>query len=315
MMCLGKADPRGTMKMAYCKDERIAAFQWQDSKTVNCVSSYLHFGVSTIKRQHGSVQKRYPCPTALVHYQENMGTVDRVDQMRSHFGGFAAQSHFKKWYKKTIMAVLDCMLINGLVRNLSCNKIGSRRKMNRSEFLQVVAHELLHYKTESLVSPGRNASARGARTTMVQEHNEDLHVSVACIGKRPRCAVCNLETSQYLRTHRLAKKNQNDTTEEAAARQLVVKKAYEGVKKRVSTCQQCGVFAHNDYVVDNRKYIHRQFPPGMLCMQIMHSPTGKEIWNVRGATKKVSVNYKHPVVKEVRLCVRESMMRAETNED
>jgi hypothetical protein len=107
------------------------------------------------------------------------------------------------------------------------------------------------------VSPARNASARGARTTVVQEQNEDPHVSVACIGKRARCAVCNLETSQYLRTHRLAKKNQLDTAEEAAARQLLVKKAYEGVKKRVSTCQQCGVFAHNDCVVDNQKYIHQ----------------------------------------------------------
>jgi hypothetical protein len=32
-----------------------------------------------------------------------MGGVDKGDQIRGHFGGFAAQSHFKKWYKKTLI--------------------------------------------------------------------------------------------------------------------------------------------------------------------------------------------------------------------
>jgi hypothetical protein len=70
-----------------------------------------------------------------------MGTVDRADQMRAHFGGFAAQAHFKKWYKKVIMAVLDCMLLNGLVLwNLSAEKIAGRQKLSRFEFFQVIAH-------------------------------------------------------------------------------------------------------------------------------------------------------------------------------
>ena len=153
-MTLDKTVIRGTLKMAYCEDLRLAAFQWADSKVVNCVSSYLDFRVATISRQIGPDRQRFLCPAALVHYQQNMGGVDKADQMRQHFGGFAGQSHFKKWYKKTLMAVLDCMLLNAwLMWNMSTEKVESRKRMERYEFLTVVSHEMLHYETPSLVSP------------------------------------------------------------------------------------------------------------------------------------------------------------------
>ena len=103
---------RGTMIKAYCRQRKLAAFQWCDSKVVNCVSTYLDMSTTQVKRQVGAEKKQFDCPSALRHYQENMGGVDKGDQVRGHFGGFAAQSHFKKWYKKTLMAILDCMLLN-----------------------------------------------------------------------------------------------------------------------------------------------------------------------------------------------------------
>jgi Transposase IS4 len=114
IMDLNNKAGRGTLKMAHCPERNLAAFQWCDSKVVNCVSSYLNFGVSNVERQIGSNKRTFPCPSLLVHYQENMGGVDKADQIRSHFGGFTSQSHFKKWYKKAVMDVLDCMLINAM---------------------------------------------------------------------------------------------------------------------------------------------------------------------------------------------------------
>jgi Transposase IS4 len=103
IMSLQKLMPHGTYKMAYCHQLNIAVMQWCDSKVVNCVTSYLDFQVTMIQQQIGSVKKSFSCPSALVHYQRHMGGVDKGDQIRGHFGGFAAQSHFKKWYKKTLI--------------------------------------------------------------------------------------------------------------------------------------------------------------------------------------------------------------------
>ena len=188
MMKMAKTDVRGSLKMAFCKDRRIAVYQWLDSKVVNCVSSYLHFGVSTIKRQVGSNRKNFTCPAAIVHYQQHMGAIDRADQMRAHFGGFAAQSHFKKWYKKVIMAVMDCMLLNGLVMwNLSAEKVTGRRKMHRFKFFQAIAHELLYYKTEEVTSPIGSPGGRRQRRDVPSDEadNSGPHVTVDCYGRNP----------------------------------------------------------------------------------------------------------------------------------
>ena len=97
---MSKSETRGKFKMAICREQQIAAYQWMDSRIVTFVSSYFDFRVSEVKRQVGPQQKSFQCPSAVVQYQKNMGGINKGDQMRSHFGGFAAQSHFKKWYKK-----------------------------------------------------------------------------------------------------------------------------------------------------------------------------------------------------------------------
>jgi hypothetical protein len=51
----------------------------------------------------------------MIKYQQMMYAVDKGGQARAHFGGFSSKAHFKKWYKKQFLAILDCMLLNGLV--------------------------------------------------------------------------------------------------------------------------------------------------------------------------------------------------------
>ena len=77
---------RGTSKIAYSNETGLITLQWCDSKVVNCVSSYLDFRRSTVKRQVGSSKKSFDCPSALVHYQENMGGVDKGDQITQELG-------------------------------------------------------------------------------------------------------------------------------------------------------------------------------------------------------------------------------------
>jgi hypothetical protein len=125
-----------------------------------------------------------------------MGGVDKGDQFRSHFGGFASRSHFKKRYKKVHMAILDCMLLNALnMSNLLVDKVPLRRKMKRFEFLQLLANELLHYKTEGLMSP---QTERNHQAPVAMERGAMIgngHTIVMSM-KTIRCIVCSLELSQ-----------------------------------------------------------------------------------------------------------------------
>ena len=296
-MDLTKTARRGTFKMAYSPRYRIAAYQWNDSKVVNCVSSYLDFRVKKVQRRVGSTTRTYDCPSALVHYQANMGGVDRSDQMRSHFGGFAAQSHFKKWYKKTLMAVLDCMLLNGLhMWNMSCTKIQGRKTLSRSKFLQAVAHEMLNFKTESLVSPvGSPETGRVGREPV---ETGPYHNVVDATGNN-RCIVCNLEYQHFVY---LGKRS----SQEGENAEYERKKANEGVRRKVSHCQECNINAHNFIVQRDMKEIHKFFP-GMTCMEIFHSEEGKKLWRreTAGRKRKMMVNYTHDYVRQVRKKVEE----------
>ena len=76
-------------------------------------------------------------------------------------------------------------------------------------------------------------------------------------------------------------------------------------KQKVSTCKQCNVNAHNFVVVKDRKFIHSHFDD-MTCMEIIHSQTGKELWRMGTAhgRKKLMVNYKHNIAKEVHKAVQ-----------
>jgi Transposase IS4 len=293
---------RGSFKIAFCAERKILAFQWLDSRLVNFISSYPDFRITTIERRDGSMKREYPCPSALVHYQTNMGGVDRGDQIRSHFGGFASQSHFKKWYKKTLMAVLDCMLLNAhRLWNMSADNVRNtnRKKLERYEFLQFVAQELLEYETKSMVSPPATPGSPSRRSPRLLRH----HDIVEAEGDK-RCLVCGLEQTQYLREAKKLRLNDRST-------KVQLQQANKGVRRKVAMCQQCGVCAHNFIMMHDRKFIHALFPNNMTCMDIFHSATGKEIWKIGEGRRKVVVNYQHEIVKQVRQSVADALQYQE----
>jgi Transposase IS4 len=208
-MDMDKKVPRGSIKMAYCKDLGLAAFQWNDSKVVNCLSSYLNFDIGTVKSQVGSESWTVQCPKALIHYQVNMGGVDRIDQMRLHFGGFASQSHFKKWYKRVLLAVLDCILLNGLALWSY-----DQEQLERYEFIYRVSEDLLHYYTPEMTSPIATTRLFNRGEAAAEEGPEEEEVE-ADMGRwlsetegTKRCVVCSLEASHYeIRAKELRKLN------------------------------------------------------------------------------------------------------------
>jgi hypothetical protein len=208
------------------------------------------------------------------------------------------------------MAILDCMLLNALIMwNLSCAKVDDRRELTRYEFLLVVSHQLLHFKTEELVSPPRTRLGnRGGRTFYQDDEGSEgdketpKHTMVQG-GSQNRCVVCNLEIRQY---NRVIKKHPEILTD--VFRKKIVNEALLGVRKQISKCIECGAHAHNAVLVHHKKFIHDMFP-AMTCMEILHSKVGKEIWQPNpNGTGRLCIHYGHDIVEELGNKIKERLM-------
>jgi hypothetical protein len=240
-----------------------------------------------------------------------MGGVDRADQMRMCFGGFAGHGHFKKWYKKIVMGVLDCMLINArLMWNMSVDsEIGrsqKRKNLERHELMHVLAHELLTYETPSLLSP-KEPSAHPMGESVVEsvlggmQEDGDGGSSACRTIAFPRmnwkttagkgCVVCQPEVSLVSKSFQIynTKKNRKAANEKESlamkAEELaMICEVRKGSCREISLCcpiseDGTGVAAHGCLLhEEDKELIHSLFPEGLTCMQILHSDVGRDLW-------------------------------------
>lgn len=99
---------------------------------------------------------------------------------------------------------------------------------------------------------------------------------------RERCIVCRLET------------NMNKSLGE------------KGLATNVARCQDpnCGIRGHHSILQDSKRYIHTEpVFHNLSCFEILHSKTGKEIWNMRGNATDgfyFTINHAHPIAKRTR---------------
>ena len=199
--------------------------------------------------------------------------------MRAAGGGFARKAHFKKWYKKSLFAVFDCMLLNSFIAwNLSADKINSRQQMDRWEFYHWIAQAMMLYGAPGLdpVSPP---------TATVRRHNNVVsgrdHLQVEA-PRKSRCSVCFLETI------------------------MVPTITFRNLRRGVVQCRKCGIVAHNHHLTDRGGrliFTLDQFR-GMTCSEIRHSEVGKQIWVINkksgnGKHPSYTLTKSHPVIKEL----------------
>ena len=256
-----------------------------DSKVVNFVSSYESNGKGEVQRQVGPNKEDFNCPMPLIRYQDNMGGIDHGDQMRSHFGGFATHGHYKKWYKKSALAIMDVMLLNAYIGwNMSSgDRVRSRRtKLSRHTFYTIVAQTMCSYVAQEEVDALARRTRVASRPTC-----EDRHYPVPLEGnKRVGCTVCLLE-------YRWRRK------------ELGMK----GMFTNVGRCAKCGLVAHLVSCKDDREdgwKIHTlpQFTDH-TCFEILHSPQGREMFMCRpalspGSRYKYTTKKNHPIIMDLR---------------
>ena len=111
-MTLTKKDKRGASMNLYDKMNGVLVTQWNDNKVVSCTSTIRVLGLVSVNRRTGQDILELKIKKALKEYQEYMDVLDHINQFRERGGCFAAKYHFKKWYKKADITVLNFSLLN-----------------------------------------------------------------------------------------------------------------------------------------------------------------------------------------------------------
>jgi len=208
--------------------------------------------------------------------------VDKGDQMRLHGGGFARKAHFKKWYKRSFMAVMDFMLLNSLIKwNMSVNENPDlhRSKFARHDFYTWIAEALLQYEDPARRQFRNPLSPNLVRDSADRKSKNPSH-KPGPAGRRSCCQVCRLEA------------NISDSKELKSLS-----------KRNCVACMDpaCRIVAHN-FVPESSK-LHELIGPGQTCFDIAHSEQGLLIWepDTRGLkTVPYKVKTSHPIVQAVR---------------
>jgi Transposase IS4 len=287
-MNLKKTDERGSSIVLVDEVNKLVAAQWVDSKVVNCISTINDTSIGKVSRQRGSVRAEFDCPNIIKKYQQTMFGVDKGDQLRMHGGGFSRKAHFKKWYKKIHLGILDIMLMNSYIGwNMATKATGSNKyALRRWEFYTAIAERMLHFREAT--PSATHASLAFTATQQFVEGEVHQPFQKSNLPRGTACMVCKLETNA-----------------------MGVKK--DGMSRNISVCGTCSLVAHA-FVPENvdgiNRLIHQQPEcQGKSCWQIAHEQlasseeSGKKgIWCRKTAANGVgySVNVSHPIVIRLR---------------
>ena len=250
---LTKGDERGSYSIAYDKVNEVLILEWKDNKIVKCCSTLGIHSIVPIKRRVGPDIVVFPCPSALVEYQQNMGGVDRGDQTRLMGAGFATKAHYKKWYKKAFFAILDFMLLNSFTAwNMAVAEGDSTKyEMLKWEYYAYIAEELCSYKDECHHEDNGDDEE--------ELRNQGCHRPVTTEtgkGSKLRCRVYRLES-------RMTKGIGGTQTHRSMA-----------------TCDICGITAHLSVPLASKNFKIFGFPEftNQSCMEIAHHNSCNGLW-------------------------------------
>ncbi len=125
-----QSSPHGSIIRKYDKMNKVLFVQWKDNKVVSLVSTTGKLGIVKVRHTVGGKQILVDCYVSVKDYGEFVGGVDCVDQQIKCAGGFAHCAHFKKWYKRIFLGILDFMMTNGICGwNLYASHPGSRKSV------------------------------------------------------------------------------------------------------------------------------------------------------------------------------------------
>jgi len=315
---LPKEAIRGTYKRLLDRRLGMVTARWRYSKDLQTVSTVMKKGSSNIKRRIGSNIIEVDCPNDIILYQKNMGGVDRGDQHRTVGAGFANVSHFKKWYKKTFLAIADFSLLNAFTAwNLSVDQITDirrgnsevkRKKLIKWEFYSVLAEELMAYVD---INDDRDENSEMSSFIRTRKNSMRGHVPAPYFSfdrtetaNRPVCMICSMEEMAKAQVLKLPR-NKTKNRKMARRTKYLVKCMHDN----------CHIVAHatcpNESKVSEIPYFS-----GLTCFEIAHHPKCQDLFT---KIKRKGQHYcrtipSHPVVQDTKELYQSELPRRSNRE-
>jgi len=128
--------------MAVEETKRMVAMGWLDGSAVQMLSTADGTMVSTVTHRIGAAKNEVAAPVMVHRYNRAMQAVDRHDQLRVKFS-LCSKHHFKKWYVKFMLALIDIAMTNASIHYFFANPGERRREHHRATFLDELAEAML----------------------------------------------------------------------------------------------------------------------------------------------------------------------------
>ncbi|POM60149.1 hypothetical protein PHPALM_31030 [Phytophthora palmivora] len=99
----------------------MVALGWVDNKPVYFLGSQVPTKLTNLtRREKNGTLSTVPCPGAVRTYLQNMGGVDRHDQLRLQSYSIQISCRIRMYYKGLFLGLIDMALMNGYIIH-KCN--------------------------------------------------------------------------------------------------------------------------------------------------------------------------------------------------
>jgi hypothetical protein len=135
--------PRGTLNLAVTQDTQIACVSYMDKGVCYMVDSFLgNVPAVVLRKDKGGETMELPMVESINIYNQYMGGVDQLDQLRTaRLGSLTMMTRRSKWTVKYFEAVLDLYLVNAY---RIYSYIHAEEQMTRIEFLMEIQKHLVN---------------------------------------------------------------------------------------------------------------------------------------------------------------------------
>ena len=120
----------------FMKNDDIVAVHWRDKRDVFLLSSIHGNSSSEIERYSGKILK----PDCICDYNNNMGGVDKCDQLLSSYSVLKKST---KWWKKIFLRLFELCVINSMCLFMEKNPDFARKRGPHRRFREMLIHELV----------------------------------------------------------------------------------------------------------------------------------------------------------------------------
>jgi len=167
----GTTYKRGTMKYAINKKYNMSMYAWNDKNPVHVVSTADATATNTVHRKQKDTYVEVPCPASIRKYNEEMGGIDRFNQLMSLFS-LGKLLTFDRYYKKVAMVLMDFVLINAFLHWKVANK-DKLSDIKRITFMETLIDQMINENIPNLMRRHEKQERQSANESKYNTDIED----------------------------------------------------------------------------------------------------------------------------------------------